>query len=185
MDLTRRAGYACCHVQDCVAEAVDLAAGYGRCVGEADQLGPAHEVGRGQHDFEPRPVLGHPPAGEVCEPGCLALADAVLDPRVAAVAQLQALDGKLSRAGVGDEGRVTPTVVELEEAELGTWVGAFPPQDDPRALRPGRKVPTGWSPRPRKHLPSPRRLVLSLRTTPLLAPWRAPSAPFRLWRSRS
>ena len=171
MDLSSRAGDLRCDGQDGLAEGVYLAVGYHRDVGEADELGPADEVGRGEHELESCLVLWHGPAGEVGQPCSLSPADAVLNPRVAAVAQLQALGGELPRAGAGDESRVPPAVVALEEAELSTGVGAFPTHDDQRALRPGRKVQQVGSPRPREHLPSPRRLALPLRTTPLLGPW--------------
>jgi len=88
-DLAGGAGELGCGMQDPVAERGDLAAGQRRDVCEADQLGPADQVGGGQHGFQSGAVFLLAPAGQVPQAGCLRLADAVLDPGMLAVAQLQ------------------------------------------------------------------------------------------------
>src|SRR4029077_13114984 len=92
------------HMQDPVAEGGDLAAGQRRHVREADQLGPADQVGGGEHGLQPGTVLRPAPAREPAQPGLLAFADAVLDPGVLAVPQLQpgGLAGDHTAAGVGE-----------------------------------------------------------------------------------
>ena len=84
-DLAGAAGDAGGDVQDPVAEGVDLAAGQGGGVGEADLLGPADQVDRGEDDFEPGVVLAPGTAGQVAQPGGLGFSDAVLDAGVLAV----------------------------------------------------------------------------------------------------
>lgn len=59
------AGEAGSDVQDAVAERRYLAARQRRGVGEADELGPADQVGRGQERFEPAGVYGEPAARQV------------------------------------------------------------------------------------------------------------------------
>lgn len=52
-------------MQDAVAVGVDRAAGQGRLVGEAEQLQPGDEVGGGEDELEPHPVLGAVTARQV------------------------------------------------------------------------------------------------------------------------
>ena len=102
------------HVQDPVAECGDLAAGHVGFVGEADEFAPGDQVGRGEHDLQPG-VVGRPGmAGQVPQAGRLGLADAVLDPGVLPVPQIQSgqLAGHRADRGVGDErGDAVPVVV--------------------------------------------------------------------------
>ncbi len=77
-------------VQDEVAEGGDLGVRQRGSVVEAEQLGPAHQVGRGEQGFQPGGVFVEAAAGQVAQPGRLGLADAVFDAGVAAVAQLEA-----------------------------------------------------------------------------------------------
>src|SRR5207248_10624302 len=107
-------------VQHPVAEGGDLAAGQRRGAGEADQLGPADQVGCGQHGLQPGAVFIPAAAGEVAQPGGLAFADAVFDPGVLAVPQLQ--PGDLVRdhaAGCAGEERGDAVPVDVGEGQLG------------------------------------------------------------------
>ncbi len=72
---------------------------------------------------------------------CLRLPDAVFDPGVLAVPQLQPshLPWDDAGRGVGEHGG-DPVPVHVGEGELGAWVGAFLAQDQPRSLRPGGQV---------------------------------------------
>ena len=128
-------------MKDPIAERCDLAAGQFRHVGEADLLGPAHQVDRGQDDLEPGGVLVPCSTRQVAEPGGLGLADAVLDTGVLAVPQLQSrcLAGHHARFGIG-QNRGDPMTVDIGERELGSRVGTFLAQDQPRSVRPRREV---------------------------------------------
>ena len=66
------------HAQDPVAECGRLAAG--QLAGEAQGLGPGEQVGGGQGQFQPGPVLLISALGQVPQAGCLLGADPVLDP---------------------------------------------------------------------------------------------------------
>ena len=92
-------------MQDPVAERGDLAAGQVGFVGEADEFAPGDQVGRGQHDLQPGGVGVEGVAGQVAQAGGLGFADAVLDPGVLPVPQLQSgeLAGHDTERGVGDE----------------------------------------------------------------------------------
>src|SRR5204863_9156231 len=113
-------------VQHPVAERGDLAAGQRGQVREADQLGPADQVGGGQHGLQPGIILLPAAAGQVAQAGLLAFADAVLDPGVLAVPQLQpgCLPGDDAAGSVGEEGG-DPVAVDVGEGELGARVRAF------------------------------------------------------------
>ncbi len=88
-DLAGGAGELGGGVQHPVAEGGDLAAGQRRHVREADQLGPADQVGGGEHGLQPGTVFLPAPAGQVPQPRCLRLPDAVPGPGMLAVPQFQ------------------------------------------------------------------------------------------------
>ena len=75
--------------------------------------------------------------GEVAHAGVLAGADAVLDPCVAAVAQLQG--GDVVVVLVGEEACV-PVAVLVEDRELRAGVRPFAAADQPRSRGPGGQV---------------------------------------------
>ena len=108
-------------------------------VDKADELRPPNEVGRRQGALEPGVILLALGAGQVLEPGRLALADAVLDPGVLAVAELEGGHGAalfLSCVTRGeDEGCVAEATDRVEQAELGTGMRPLLAHDHPRALQ--------------------------------------------------
>ncbi len=135
-DLAGGAGELGGGVQDAVAEGGDLTAGQGGGVGEADELGPADQAGGGEHGFQPGAVFRPSAAGEVAQAGLLAFADAVFNPGVLAVAQLQPgrLPGNHAGSGVGEEcGDAVP--VHVGEGELRPGWG--------RSLRKISREPSG------------------------------------------
>ena len=150
-------------MQHPVAERGDLTAGEFDHVGERDLLGPADEVDGGEDDLEPGSVLVEGPTWQVPQPGGLGLADAVLDPGMLAVPQLES--GGLSRdeagAGVGED-RSDPVTVDVAEGQLGAGVGPFLPSTVmwsavvfepafPGCNRPPNASPAARSGRSRKH----------------------------------
>jgi hypothetical protein len=80
-------------VVDEVAVGGDLAASEGGLVGEAQQFRPGDEIGGREDAFEPGVVLGDAFARQTAQSSGFGLADRVLDPGVAAVAELEAGDG--------------------------------------------------------------------------------------------
>ncbi len=73
-------------VKDSVSEGVDLAAGDVLVFFEADEFGPADQVGGGEDYFEPGMIFWCGPAGKVVESGGFGLTDPVLDTGVESVA---------------------------------------------------------------------------------------------------
>ena len=126
-------------VQQPLAKAFGLC--FGELAGQADQLGPGEEVLGDQRELEPGLVVLEGVVGEVAHAGVLAIADAVLDPRAAAVTQLQG--GDVVAVLVGEEARV-PVAVLVEDLELRAGVGTLAAADQPGALGPcGQVDPVG------------------------------------------
>ena len=106
---------------------------------KADQLRPREEVLGDQRDLQPGLVVLEGVVGEVAHAGVLAGADAVLDPRAAAVAQLQR--GDVLAVLVGEEAGV-PVAVFVEDRELRAGMRPLAPDDQPGSLGPGGQVQT-------------------------------------------
>ncbi|KFG73239.1 hypothetical protein FM21_20665 [Streptomyces mutabilis] len=73
--------------------------------------------------------------GEAAQAGGPAVADAVLDAGVSAMADLQVLQGAPAVGGVGEEDLVAHAFVQVEQRQLGTGVRTLTADDDPRAVR--------------------------------------------------
>ena len=89
--------------------------------------------------------------GEVAHAGVLAGADAVLDPRAAAVAQLQR--GDVLAVLVGEEAGV-PVAVFVEDREWRAGMRPLAPDDQPGSLGPGGQVQTVGQLRDARAVPS-------------------------------
>ena len=90
--LSGAAGDAGGHVQDTVAECLDLAAGQSGFIGEADQFGPGDQIGCSQDDFKPRGVRLKSVEGQVTQAGGFAPGGCGL-PRPGCGARLQGGSG--------------------------------------------------------------------------------------------
>lgn len=81
----------------------DFGVAEGGAVAEAEEFGPAHEVGGGEQGVQPGAVFGECSAGEVAQSGVFGFADAVFDAGVLAVVQFES-GGLATDDAVGDVG---------------------------------------------------------------------------------
>src|SRR5262245_58165575 len=107
------AGDAGGYVQQPVAQFLRF--GGGQLAVQEQVLGPGEQVDGGQRELQPRLVDCEHAGGEATKPGVLAGTDAVLYAGVAAVAQLQVLDGSVPDRGVGGEKLVTHALDGVEQ----------------------------------------------------------------------
>lgn len=119
-------------MQQLVAELLGL--GIGEFAVQEQGAGPGGQVDRGQGQLQPGRVDMEVAGGEAAVAGGLAAADAVFDPGVCAVADLQILHGALSAWGVREEDLVAHALIEVEQGELGTGVRSLAADGDPVAV---------------------------------------------------
>ena len=115
-------------MQQAVAQPFRL--GLGKLALEADEPGPAEQVLGDQRELQPGLVVSEAVVREVAHPGVLPGPDRVLDPRAAAVTQLQ--DRDVLAGLVGEKAGVSVPVL-VEDLKLGAGV---------RPLAPGKSAGT-------------------------------------------
>src|SRR5260370_15621513 len=111
--------------------------GSGEFAVEAEPLGPGDEVGGHEDEFEPGLVGREALAGKVFEAGGFGVADAVLDPGVAAVAGFEV--GQVGVWGVGQED-LEAVPVGVGEAQVSAWMGPFAAHDGSAPRWPGGQI---------------------------------------------
>src|SRR5208283_5585312 len=104
---------------------------------EAGHLRPGDERPGDEAGGHPGEVLGEAREGQVLQPAVLPAPDPVLDPCVAAVSALEHCGVEVEGVRVRDEARVPKALRGVEETELGPWVRALAPADEPCVFTPG------------------------------------------------
>jgi hypothetical protein len=108
-------------------------------VGEAQLPGPGEDVLREHHQPQPYLVVLEAVEREVTHPAVLALADVILDVRVAAMGQIELRD---VLAGLVCEEHREPVAVMVGKRLLVAFAQLRAPGDQPRSRSPCRQVDT-------------------------------------------
>jgi len=118
------------HVQEPVAKGLGL--GPAQLALETDQFQPGQQVGAGENQLQPRSIGPELGEGHAVQAGVSKGLESVLDPGMAALAQLED-DGVTLAVGEGD---LMAPAIGVPQTQLSTGMGLLTPTDGSGPLRP-------------------------------------------------